>query len=542
MRNIPPVLSSSRPFPGFAWLLGLAYVVLFVALDWASYIRPFQGLNITPWNPQAALAIALLLWRAQWVWVVWASLMAAEMVVRGIPAHWGAHLMATGALSLVYAAMARGLNGVLGRPPALATRRKLLWFTVILVAGALLNGVVYISAMSVAGLGPTGPIYEAVMRYWIGDAVGLVVVLPMLLVVMDPLRRAALFDSFRSPRWWIATALLCALLWFGFGWSGQEHYRYFYLLFLPVVWMSARLGVVGAVLASGLTQLGLIVAVQSLPHQDLMVFELQVLMAAITMTGLLLGVTVDERARAAVELHSSLRLAAAGQMTASLAHELSQPLTALSNYAHACRMLATESRDLRPQERERLIEVTQRMVEDAARAGAVVKRLRDFFRTGSTQLKCISPDAVLREAVAAHLRRAEVLHIRIESRLQDDLPPVWIDPVQIAVVLRNLIANAIDSASSAGGGGDVLVGASVVNGEWQVRVQDSGPGVDAARLQTLFEPGTSDKPGGMGIGLSICRAIIEAHGGRLWAEAGGGGHFCFALPVGKEEHFGVQNA
>jgi len=541
MSNMNPIAAPRAP-PGYFWLVGLGYVVLFVLLDWASYIRPFQGLNITPWNPQAALAIALLLWNRRWIWMVWMGLLAAEIVVRGQPADWLALLTSTGALCLVYAAMAQGLTSMLGRPPVLATRRDLLWFTGILVVGALLSGVVYVATLSVAGLGPVGPIYEAVMRFWIGDAVGLVVVLPMLLVLMNPSRRGALVLSLKSPRWWGVTVVLCLLLWVGFGRSGPEHYRYFYLLFLPVVWMSAQLGVVGAVLASCLTQIGLIIAVQTLPHQDLAVFELQVLMAAISMTGLLLGVVVDERARAAVELQSSLRLAAAGQMTASLAHELSQPLTALSNYAHACQMLAAESRGLRAEERDRLVEVTRRMVEDATRAGAVVKRLRDFFRTGSTHLAFVSPAALLSEAIDAHTRRAEVLQIRLESRIEEELPQVLIDPIQIAVVLRNLIANAIDSASSAGRNGHVLISAAIADEALRIKVQDSGPGVDTARVQTLFEPRASDKPGGMGIGLSICRAIVEAHGGRLWVETGAGGRFCFTLPMDKEDQSGVTNA
>lgn len=541
MSNMHPTAAPPASL-GFSWLVGLGYVVLFVMLDWASYIRPFQGLNITPWNPQAALAVGLLLWNRRWIWMVWVGLLAAEMVVRGQPVDWLALLTSTGALSLIYAAMSQGLTTTLGRPPALATRRDLLWFTGILVVGALLNGVVYVTTLSAAGLGPTGPIYEAIMRFWVGDAVGLVVVLPMLLVMMNPSRRAALVASLRSPRWWGVTGLLCLLLWIGFGRSGPEHYRYFYLLFLPVVWMSAQLGVVGAVLASGLTQIGLIIAVQSLPHQDLAVFELQVLMAAVSMTGLLLGVVVDERARAAVELQSSLRLAAAGQMTASLAHELSQPLTALSNYAHACQMLAAEARGLRAEERDRLVEVTRRMVEDAARAGAVVKRLRDFFRTGSTHLEAVSPAALLGEAIDAHTRRADVLQIRMESRIEERLPAVWIDPIQIAVVLRNLIANAIDSASAAGKSGHILISAVIADDELRIEVQDSGPGVDTARVQTLFEPGASDKPGGMGIGLSICRAIVEAHGGRLWVETGSGGRFCLTLPMDKEGHSGVTNA
>jgi signal transduction histidine kinase len=356
------------------------------------------------------------------------------------------------------------------------------------------------------------------------------------------LRRAALVNALKSLRWWVMAVLTCLLLWAVFGGSGQEHFKFFYLLFLPVVGVSARLGVPGAVLSSGLTQLGLIVAVQAVPHQDLAVFELQVLMAAITMTGLLLGVAVDERARATGELRRSLRLAAAGQMTAALAHELSQPLTALSNYAQACQMLIADSRGLRPDERDRLVEVAQRMVEDANRAGQVIKRLRDFFRTGATHLQAVSPSATVKEAVALHVRHAEARHVKIDNHVAEGLPAVWIDPVQIAVVIRNLIANAIDSAPSATGRGLVAIRAKVAGDELMFEVKDNGPGVDAARMQSLFEAGPSDKPGGMGIGLSICLAIIEAHGGRLWAETGPGGCFRFTLPIGSENASGVHDA
>jgi signal transduction histidine kinase len=105
------------------------------------------------------------------------------------------------------------------------------------------------------------------------------------------------------------------------------------------------------------------------------------------------------------------------------------------------------------------------------------------------------------------------------------------DPVQIAVVVRNLLANALEAAAEGGGPAEVRLRLGERGGALLVEVQDSGPGLTEARLQTLFEPGTSDKPGGMGLGLSICRAIVEAHGGTLWAEAGPSGHFCFTLPI-----------
>jgi signal transduction histidine kinase len=514
--------------------LGLGYLLVFLFLDWASYIRPLQGFNITPWNPQPAFAIALLLLNRHWLWLVWVGLITAELVVRGSPHDWLVLLTSTAALSLVYAAITQSLTTRLDRALALATQRDLLWFTGIVVTGSLASGVVYISALSLAGLGPSGSIYQAITRYWIGDAVGLIVMLPMLLVLMDPLRRAALTGTFKSRQWWAIAALTCLLLWVVFGSSGQDHFKYFYLLFVPVVWLSAKLGVPGAVLASGFTQLGLIIAVQTVPNEDLTVFELQVLMAAMTMTGLLLGVAIDERTRAAAELRGSLRLAAAGQMAAALAHELSQPLTALSTYAQACQILVDEEAGLPANHREEMLEVTQRMVDDANRAGNIIKRLRDFFGTGSTQLRLVSPAAIVGEAIQAHMSRAAALHLRIERDIQDDMPAVSMDSVQIAVVLRNLISNAIDSASLTKGGNLVEIHVRVINGELLIEVQDNGAGVDAVRLQTLFEGAPSDKPGGMGVGLGICRAIVEAHGGRLWADPGVGGRFSFTLPLASE--------
>jgi integral membrane sensor domain MASE1 len=150
----------------------------------------------------------------------------------------------------------------------LARRRDLIWFTGIVVAGALVSGIVYVCTFAVAGLGPSGSLLEAVVRYWVGDAVGMVVLLPILLVATDPLRRAALSVTMKSWDWWLIALLISALLAVVFGRDDRDHFKFFYLLFLPVVWASARLGLPGAVSAAGLTQVGLIIAVQSAPNPD----------------------------------------------------------------------------------------------------------------------------------------------------------------------------------------------------------------------------------------------------------------------------------
>jgi two-component system sensor kinase FixL len=524
-----PLVLPRRWLP-LPWTVLLGYLLVFLLLDWVSYIRPFQGLNITPWNPQPALAIALLLASAQLWWVVWIGLVAAELVVRGLPADAFVAVTASAALTLSYLAIARALQQRLGEGPLLATVRDVRGFFAIVLLGSLASGAVYIGTLAAGGQGPVSPLYTAIARYWIGDAVGLLVTLPVLLAAMEPARRRLLGQVARDRHAWVIAALTLALIWLVFGQGSEERFKFFYLLLLPVVWASVQFGVVGAMLAAALTQLGLIVAVQWVPHPDLTVFELQLLMAAVTVTGLLLGVLVDERAHAEAQLRRSLRLAAAGQMSAALAHELSQPLTALATYAQACQMLLGAAPPLDSPRRAQLLEISQRIASDAKRAGEVVKRLRDFFRSGATTLERVDVAALVREALAEQAPRAELQSVALTAELREPLPTPWIDPVQMHVVLRNLIANAIEAAAAAPAPASVRVRASATPTELSISVLDSGSGLPEG-VRPFDEPGPSTKAGGMGIGLNICRAIVEAHGGRLWVESAAAGHFCFTVPL-----------
>ncbi len=515
------------------WLLSFAYLVAFVTLDWASYIRPLQGLNITPWNPQPALAIALLMWQPRRKWLVWVGLVAAELIVRGVPVNPLAALAATAALTLTYAAIARALKQRVGTVAPFRTRSDVFWFAVIVACGSLVSAVLYVIAFSsaltvfAAADSPTGA--GAVARYWIGDAVGLIVTLPVLLSAHERAPRAALAGTLRSPEWWAAALATGASVLLVFGSGEQNYFKYFYVLLLPVVWASARFGVPGAVLSSVLTQLGLIAGAQFALQHDLTLFELQALLVALTLTALLVGVLVDERAQAAIELRNSLRLAAAGQMTAALAHELSQPLTALSNYAEACRVLAGGD-SLDDQQRQRLTRTLASLSAEAQRASLVIKRLRDFFRSGSTSLVRVNPAPVWQEAVEAQAEYARRRGVLLAWDIAPQLPQVWMDPVQIAVVVRNLIVNALESASVAPRG-EVRVRGRPDRMSVVLEVHDNGSGIEADRLSTLFDASPSTKAGGLGVGLSICRAIIEAHGGKLRAEPAPGGHFLLTLPT-----------
>ena len=518
--------------PAWAWLP--AYLLAYALLDWASYIRPVPGLNITAWNPQQALAIGLLMWQpAAWV-LVFAGLLVAELAVRGIPVDWLPAIAASGALTLTLVAMARALRRSIDLTLPLARSRELLSLALVVSAGSLASAVLYVLIHS-SGLAGSGFSLGAITRYWVGDAVSLVVTLPVLLVAISPMRRAGIAAVLRSPAWWSGVALTAAALWVVFGRGEQDYFKFFYLLLPPVVWAAVRFGVQGAALSSFVTQLGLLGAGQLALQHDLTLFELQALMAATAITGLLLGVAVDERARAEADLRASLRFSAAGQMAAALAHELSQPLTALNNYADACQALADDPATLAGARREQLAEVLRKLVAEARRTGTVTRRLRDFFRTGATSLQRASLGDLLREGLQAQQEFAQRLGVRLEGELPAGLPALQLDAVQIGVVLRNLLANAIESAAQASGGHVLLRAAPQLGGGVRIEVIDSGPGIAAERVRSVFEAPPSDKQGGLGVGLSICRSIVESHGGKLWAEAGPGGRFCFLLPRDEPE-------
>lgn len=508
----------------------LLFVAGYLALDWVSYIHPLQQYSITPWNPQPALAIALLMLGGQrWLPLVFAAVVAAEVLVRGQPALDSSTLLVGAVLSLGYAAIARALRGRFEVEPMLGTRRDVVRLVAVISVGAFATGVLYISALLASGQGPLDDPFEALTRFWIGDAIGVLVTLPPLLMLSVPARRAEVLGLLGRPEAALHGAALVSALAVVFMVQGPDQVRFFYVLFLPLILAATRYGMAGATLAALIIQGAVIVSGELAGLREITVIEFQSLLIALTVTGLFLGVTVDERRRAEAELRGTLRLAAAGEMAAALAHELNQPLTAVASYARAAEIIARR----RDPDGAMLEATLAKLTVEATRAAEVVRRLRDFFRAGSMDLRsCITRELVERAAQAA-AEAASAREVTIEAVVAENLPPVMVDAVQMQVVLRNLLANAVDAAALEGGAREVAVSAAALAGEVVITVRDSGRGVHAAELQRIFEPFETTRATGMGMGLAIGRAIVEAHGGRLWAEAGAGGAFHLALPTAE---------
>jgi two-component system sensor kinase FixL len=236
------------------------------------------------------------------------------------------------------------------------------------------------------------------------------------------------------------------------------------------------------------------------------------------------------------ELQSELvhvsRLTAMGEMASSLAHELNQPLSAITSYLRgAATLLKADQTD-----KERVREALDRSAAQALRAGDVIKRLREFVAKGETQNALEDPAVLLEEAAALALVGAREQGVRVSLRCDHNLPDILVDKIQIQQVALNLIRNAVEAMETTSCR-ELTVAVTRQKGFAFFTVADTGTGIDPEIAQHLFQPFVTSKANGMGVGLSICRTIIEAHGGRISAgpNDGGGTIFEFTLPFAEPE-------
>jgi two-component system, LuxR family, sensor kinase FixL len=239
----------------------------------------------------------------------------------------------------------------------------------------------------------------------------------------------------------------------------------------------------------------------------------------------------EERLR---ELQSELihvtRLSAMGEMASALAHELNQPLTAIINYAQATRRLVDV---VDAERRAALVNLLEKTSQQASRAGQIIHRLRQFIAKGETERALEDVNAVVEEASALALIGTAGRGIAVRREFSRDLPPVLIDKIQIHQVITNLIRNSVDALAAVQLREILIRTRRAGPHEVEIAIADTGPGLEPEVAGRLFQPFVTTKPGGMGIGLSICRSIVEAHGGKLWVSEnpGGGAVFAMRLPA-----------
>ena len=218
--------------------------------------------------------------------------------------------------------------------------------------------------------------------------------------------------------------------------------------------------------------------------------------------------------KAELELAHANRVAAMGQLTASITHEVNQPITAAITYALAARRWLSAE----PPNFHEVDDALSLIVKEGNRAGEVVERIRALIKKAPARKDAVEINDAILEVIALTRTEAANNGVSVRTQLAEGLPPVQGDRVQLQQVVLNLIINAIDAMRDVGDGTrELLVSSHNEPDGVSVEVRDSGPGFAPAALERVFEPFYTTKPEGMGLGLSICRSIIEAHGGRLWA-------------------------
>jgi two-component system sensor kinase FixL len=226
-----------------------------------------------------------------------------------------------------------------------------------------------------------------------------------------------------------------------------------------------------------------------------------------------------------------------GQMSAAIAHELNQPLTAIVNYVSAAHRMLT-AQDINPQKRARALEAMEKASAQTLRAGSIIQHLREFVEKRETELGCEDLNVVVEEAIALGFVGAADSNVKVNRQLSLAHLPVVINRIQVQQVLINLIRNGIEAMNKSPRRVMTMTTGLEDNFAF-VMIRDTGPGLTPEVMAKLFQPFVTTKENGMGIGLNICHSIMEAHGGSIQAsnDGEGGAEFRIRLPVNLPEPF-----
>lgn len=519
-------------------MIVVCYLAAYVALDWISYVHPLSVSGITPWNPHIGLSFALIILfgREFAPWLFVAPLLGA-ILVRQFSLLVTVEFLVVATMGVGYnLASAALVSRRLGFDPTLSNRRSLL---VLLAVGGISIATVaaiHASILVVFKVIPAGLFLQAAAQAFVGDFIGLAIVTPFLLIV---------FTRKILPAWSreyiVLAAVTCLSIWLVFALLDSFRFQFFYIFFIPVIWMAVRFGLEGVTTGLVLTQIGLIAAIHVFEQSSINVVGYQALMVVLALTGLSIGVLVNEQLHSQQQirlqqeaLNRALRISTMGEFAATVAHEINQPLTAIANYVR----LAQRASEGQPPDTATVKEAAGSAVEQVDRAAAVVRKLRDFIQLGRTEKTPLRLHRLVEEAHALCRPELERYGVGFSAEVTRELPLIEVDGLQIQQVLVNLLRNSAEAIGKAGRhDGRIVVRASRGDaGDIVIEVADNGPGFDVEIAGQPITPFATTKEDGLGLGLALARSIIEAHDGRLRISSGPrGATVTFTLPRASKE-------
>jgi two-component system sensor kinase FixL len=535
------------------WTATTAVVFAYVALEWISFIHEFKGLPLTPWNPGLGLVFAcLILAGPHYGIALFAGVMIAEIVVLRSNLEWPV-IMGIGAIvASGYAFVATVIRKQFGLDVGLSHLRDVIILLVAAFIGSTLITLLLAAVLLTGGELGFGDVVLAAPTFIVGDVLGIAVTTPLVLRFARRWREQALrLLVARIPEFALFVVVIGVALWLIARTATADGYTLFYLLFFPVVVGAVRHGLDGTCLTLAATQFGLVGLLHHHGYDWRIFTEFQVLMFVLTATGLIVGVVVSERQateRVARESEARLkekeaevahatRFSLVSGMATALAHEINQPMAAARALGRSVQELL---RNPHP-DFKRADQNLTRLIAEIDLAGGILRRMRDFLRRGRPQTSTIDVALMLNDALMLIRPEAASKDIEIDLDCPADLPAIYGDRVQLQQIVLNLLRNAVDSIAESGrSDGRIRVTArrSDNSTHLEIGVLDSGPGIPADRVDHLFRPLATSKKEGLGLGLSVCLAIVEAHGGRIWlhSKQAGATEFRLSVPLEPPEH------
>lgn len=507
------------------WLIGPAYIIAYVVLEWLSIISSTPSFGIVPWSPETGLTFAafLIFGRQFWPYLLLAVAASNVILRRELPL-----LVQLLSPIIVGGGYAVALNWTQQSRWQFDIRLPTLRDVLVLEGTAIVSSTLIATAsvllLAASGVLTPHDIPYNIFRYAVGDLIGVSIITPFLLILAN----AGAMPKPTLEAGLQGLAIVAALV-FAFGFSSLPHFRLFNVMFFPIIWIALRNGLKGATYGLVVTEVGLIVALLISGPQLAGVTTYQSLMLVLAFTGLAIGGLVTDRRRFEQELRLNqesvsqiFRLGSAGEVTTAIAHEINQPLTAISNYTRLVQEYLIKGEG----NRDVAIEAASKVASQVDRTAAVVRNLRDFIRLGRRQIGEQNPHLLIREALDLLEPNLQRTGASVKVAIARNIQHAAVDRLQIEQVLMNIISNAIDAMSDNDPSRERLISIdanNIDNSRIEIQVRDSGPG---------FPPGfdlkksgirSSSKRDGLGVGLSLSQTIIEGHGGELLLENDGKG-------------------
>lgn len=516
----------------------LVSVAAFALLDWTTFSPAMAPLGITPWNPAMGLVIAVVIAGGlRFVPLLALAPFVSDLLVRDLPFP----VWVTGMEAVIVGVGYWTCLLVLLRPqtqfaPSLRTLRDLLLLATVMTVAAFFVATAYNTVLMMLDYLPPAKLLESIVRYWVGEIIGFMVITPFLLLMAyrDDFPRLNLEMVVQGFAVIIAVVIVVGV-------TGRPQLQLSFLLMTPIVWLALRYGFEGVTAGLLLLQTCLMFALHLRSGVEADITLVQAILVILTLTGLAIGLLVSERwehERRLRLLQDSIaraaRMGSMGEFAGALAHELNQPLMAAGNYARAT---AAAIKEDEPQRLNEARDAVRRAIEQVERSAQVVRRLRQLIQVGRVEKSPHQVGPLINECLALLRPTPQSTSVQVDLALQPALPSVAVDALQIQQVVINLVRNATEALLDAATEAPRVIISARRSGDGfvEISIVDNGPGFPSDFDVSVDRPLGSSKPYGLGVGLSLSRSIIAAHGGELIIDKRiGGATVRFGIPVAEE--------